>query len=77
MSDADLIVSFPMLLEVIRVLIKFSSIDTADAVDYQVIVQMAGVDVCGDQHLARRVGSAHSRTLCLPDQTESKSPTQG
>ena len=53
-SDADLIIDFPVLLKVIGVLMELPAINMTDAVDYQVVVQMIGVDVGGDQYLEVR-----------------------
>jgi hypothetical protein len=44
MGDTDLVVDLPVLLEVDGVLVQLAAIDTADAVDDQMIVQMVGVN---------------------------------
>ena len=51
MGDADRIAGQPVGLEVSGALVEFLAVLERDAVHHQVIVQMAGVDVGGHQHL--------------------------
>ena len=51
MGDADRIAGQPVGLQISGALVEFLAVLERDAVHHQVIVQMAGVDVGGHQHL--------------------------
>ena len=51
MGDADRIAGQPVGLQISGALVEFPAVLERDAVHHQVIVQMAGVDVGGHQHL--------------------------
>ena len=51
MGDADRIAGQPVGLQISDALVEFLAVLERDAVHHQVIVQMAGVDVGGHQHL--------------------------
>ncbi len=68
MGGTDLIAGQPVSLQVSGALVKFLAVLERDAVHHPVIVQMAGVDVGGHQHLEigeLPLGQFQSNSVCL------------
>ena len=54
MGETDLVVDLPVPLKVCGVLVQFLTILAAHAVDYQMVVQMPGINMSGNDHLEVR-----------------------
>ena len=52
--EANLVVDLSVCQQIIGTLVELVSVAKADAVDHEMVVQMVGVNVCGDHHLEVR-----------------------